>query len=601
MTSYRVVLRVTSAFVAVAVLGMLSGTERAQAQQRVWAPIVNNGDVMPGTESTLFNSYNQPSINDRGLVVFRARSKGQGSSKGGSEGEAVAAVGGNGNGNGGSGGGGGKGGGGGGAGHGGGGGGGAGHSGGTFVSGIYERDMSPTATDASIVKIFDLNSLVPQPNNTGATFNEFASIPRIDMGSDMIATRGTSAPVWEYTLPDGTDTRAGTSGLFMDSGTGGPFTAMTLLGTVPGFEFWQVPGAPGTRFDQFPGAPAATPNAIVFKGNWTNSEGVGQTGVYYRDVTPGQYGGSAIVHVIADTSTTIPGSPDNTPFGSTAPPSAVGNEMVFLGLDNEDNPTQGGIYMAPLDEGDRPTLTPLVKIGGDVPGVTGATFSKIGEGLSFDGSYVSFWGAWGTETRTITLQCPTSGNKDLVADCKKQYPKGFTTTEPVNQGIFVTDTSTGATNLVAETGTGSADFYNFLYWVFSGEPSGTGGGEGTESVEPARWRSSAFTALSSAGSGSSYLVAFKGTKVDGTQGVYEAGAGQTPALTTVVDTNTLGSAIDSAVNNLVSPTPLMVTSVGIERDGFRNGQLAMSVSMANADASVSWAGLYLTGFSTAAP
>lgn len=161
----------------------------------------------------------------------------------------------------------------------------------------------------------------------------------------------------------------------------------------------------------------------------------------------------------------------------------------------------------------------------------------------------------------------------------------------------MTDTSTNpaTTVLVAKTGTGSGDFYNFLYWVFSGEPSGTGSGE-TES-EPPRWRSSAFTALSSAGNGS-YLVAFKGTKGDKTQGIYEAGAGQTPALTTVVDTTTPGLNIDPAISALVSSTPLMVTSVGIERDGFRDGRLAVSVSMANADASVSWGGLYLTDFST---
>ena len=582
MTSYRLVLRGTFAFVAAVALGMLASTAKAQDLQ--WKTIVNTGDVMPGTTNTKFNSYNQPSINDDGLVVFRARSKGVGSSTGGGVGEAVAAVGGGGNGRGG----GGNGGGGGGNGRGGGG-------GGKFVSGIYERDMSET--NPQIVKILDLSSAVPYPNNTGATFNEFASIPRIDMNSDMIATLGTSAPVWEYTLPNGTDTRAGTSGIYMSNGINGTaFTAMTQLGAVPGFEFWQVPGAPaGTKFDQFPGAPSATAGAIVFKGNWTNSESVGQTGVYFRNVTPSESGGGEAVYRIADTSTPIPGG--STTFGSTAPPSAVGNEMVFLGLDNEDDPTQGGIYLAPLSQD--PTLTTLVKIGDSVPGENGATFNEIGEGLSFDGRYVSFWGAWGTGTRMITLQCPTSGDKDLIADCKRLYPNGFTTTEPVNQGIFVTDTSNATTVLVAAAGP-DAPFYNFLYWVFSGEPSGSGSGE-PESVEPARWRSSAFTALSSLSSASSYLVAFKGTKGDGTQGIYEAGAGQNPALSTVVDTNMLGSVIDSEINALVSPTPLMVTSVGIERDGFRNRQLAVSVSMANAEASVSWAGLYLADFSITTP
>lgn len=49
------------------------------AQPGTWAidVIVNNGDVIPGTGS-VFNAYNQPSINEEGLVVFRARGRGGG-------------------------------------------------------------------------------------------------------------------------------------------------------------------------------------------------------------------------------------------------------------------------------------------------------------------------------------------------------------------------------------------------------------------------------------------------------------------------------------------------------------------------------------------
>ena len=42
-----------------------------------WTTVVNNDDLVP-TATKNFNSYNQPSINDAGLVVFRARSSGQG-------------------------------------------------------------------------------------------------------------------------------------------------------------------------------------------------------------------------------------------------------------------------------------------------------------------------------------------------------------------------------------------------------------------------------------------------------------------------------------------------------------------------------------------
>ena len=209
---------------------------------------------------------------------------------------------------------------------------------------------------------------------------------------------------------------------------------------------------------------------------------------------------------------------------------------------------------------------------------------------------MSFWGAWGTQERTITLQCPTSGEKARIDYCNTKYPNGFTTTEPMNQGIFVTDAMTGTTVLVARTG-GVADdnFSNFLYWVFSGRPPGTGGGDTEGTVfEPARWRSSAFTALSAA-TARLYKVAFKATKNDGTQGIYLSSGSnlQLAFHTVVVDTNTPGAVVDPEINTLVSETPLKVTSVGIERDGFRNQRLAVAVSMANADASVSWAGLYL--------
>ena len=37
--------------------------------------VVNNGDLVPDT-NRFFNSYNPPSLNNNGLVVFRARSQG---------------------------------------------------------------------------------------------------------------------------------------------------------------------------------------------------------------------------------------------------------------------------------------------------------------------------------------------------------------------------------------------------------------------------------------------------------------------------------------------------------------------------------------------
>ncbi len=40
-----------------------------------WTTVVNHGDLVPGSVKT-FNSYNPPSVNAAGEVVFRARSRG---------------------------------------------------------------------------------------------------------------------------------------------------------------------------------------------------------------------------------------------------------------------------------------------------------------------------------------------------------------------------------------------------------------------------------------------------------------------------------------------------------------------------------------------
>ena len=212
---------------------------------------------------------------------------------------------------------------------------------------------------------------------------------------------------------------------------------------MPDFPFFSVPGLDGVKFDVFPGAPAVTDEStIVFKGNYTvpdpqNPDAtISKTGVYYRDLLPDPTGGTAPAVLIANSDSLIPGS--STMFGSTAPPSAAGRLAVFAGFDNEDAPSLGGIYLAPL-EGPSPPLTALVEIGGQVPGeAQGVGFNKLGEGVSFDSRFVGFWGAWGSETRTITLQCPTDGNKDLIAYCNEQYPDGYTTRFPCIRAFLFT-------------------------------------------------------------------------------------------------------------------------------------------------------------------
>ena len=126
----------------------------------------------------------------------------------------------------------------------------------------------------------------------------------------------------------------------------------------------------------------------------------------------------------------------------------------------------------------------LVSIGERVPGESrNDTFNNLGEGGAFDGRLVGFWGAWGEETKTVRLYCPTEGNKDRIAYCNQNLVCEGTgeilgaensvcddTTDPnyspnpddricyqdkevpVNQGIFVHDIDTRRTRIVAKTG-----------------------------------------------------------------------------------------------------------------------------------------------------
>ncbi|MFP5236285.1 MAG: IPT/TIG domain-containing protein [Acidobacteriota bacterium] len=535
--------------------------ERAQ---NTWRTVVNNKVTVPDAEGQLFNSYNQPSVSGHGTVVFKGQSKGQ--------------------------------------------------SGPTV--GIYLRDMS--GDGFPIVGRAAKGMAVPEPNNTfyngsKAGFIQFPSFPRIDIDTENIAVRGQSKPVYTYTTTDGLESRLGSAGVYTTAGGGELKTGVSLLGSLPDFEYMKVPSAGGTRFDQFPGSPAIYHNQVVFKGNYTVGD-TGKTGVYFRDVVPDPETGEYAVQRIADSDTLIPGQPEGgTVFGSTAPPSAANGNMVFVGLDNEDAPTLGGIYLAPLAP--NPPLTTLVSVGSSgtrVPGeAPGVTFNRLGEGLSFDGRYVAFWAAWGPETRTRTLICGVDGNQEMLDSCRATYPDGFSTEIPIHQGIFVYDTQASENPLTAIAKTDSGEFTDFLYWVFSGRPPNVGdttgngsGGSGEdgdsggdvpgsdEIPEPPRWRSSAFVSVDAApsmGPGQDgFVVAFKAT-ADSSDGIYLAHSSDLSRVQTVVDTTTTATDIDSE-----APAGSLITTVGMERDGLRNNRLVLTSSMLNSETTESNAGIYIT-------
>ncbi len=538
-----------------------------------WKVLANDATFIPGSADIAFFSFNPPSVNTSGLVVFRGRAKGATGSGGGGGG------------------------------------------GGAMSRGVFAIDAC--LGSLTLYTVADTTMPVPAPNDTNASFTEFPSFPRIDIDSGVLATRGQSTPVW--TLPDGTKT--GTSGVYVSLPTG-LSTGIGQLGNVSEFSYMQVPGAstPGIRFDQFPGSPTLTQGRyLVFKGNYTDGT-TAETGVYFRDIATA----GSPVQRIADTNTPMPNSNTTAAFGSTAPPSAAGGRVVFVGLDNESAPTAGGLYIAPV--ADQPSLTPLVQIGLTVvpdgsgnPLPENPTFSEIGEGVAFDGRYVVFWGAWNTQNsanlRPITLQCPTEGNAALQAACLQQYPSGQTTMDdPIDQGIFLYDTTQDSLRMVARAGTGEV-FQDFLYWNFSGNTGTTGGSSGSSGsgsggssgsgssgssgsseaseLEPPRWRVSAFAAVDG-GHGVIFLGSLQ-PATDGspaTSGIYGA------ALTG----NTIGPVFkvvaigdDMLSIDPAAPAGSIVSSLAIERESLRGSWMTITASSLD-PAGESWAGVYATFF-----
>ncbi|MGA8048719.1 MAG: hypothetical protein WCA09_00910 [Burkholderiales bacterium] len=521
-----------------------------------WKVVSNNQTAVPGSTDIKFFSYNQPSINSSGLLVFRGRARGA-TGSGGSGGSA------------------------------------------SMSRGVFALDAC--LPSPKLYTVADTSTVVPAPNNTDAVFTEFPSIPRIDMNAGVMATRGQSNPVW--TLSDGT--KLGTSGVYVASAAG-LSTGIGLLGGVPEFSYMQVPNASttGVKFDQFPGSPTVSDGKyLAFKGNYTDTDGVttvSRTGVYYRDLSVS----NSPLHVIADSSMPIPGTDPATTFGSTAPPSAANGKVAFVGLDNEDAPTAGGLYIAPL--ADMPALTPLVQIGQTVvtdsaggPLVDNPTFSQLGEGLAFDGRYIAFWGAWGADMREITLTCPEDGNADLIAACNEQNPGGTKQVMvPVNQGVFLYDIQRGKLWMAARAGS-DEQFQDFLYWVFSGSPGTTGasGGSGGESgptdAEPPRWRASAFAAVDGARG-----VIFKGSLMPAegftppTSGIYGA-----PFTGSKVDPVFKIVEVDDSIAPIdpTAPAESKITALGIERESLRSGWLTITASTLD-PLGESWAGIYATYF-----
>ena len=469
--------------------------------------------------------------------------------------------------------------------------------GGSRASGIYYMN----ALYQPLQVMADNHMEVPQPNNLNTKFTEFSAFPRIAMNTDITSIRGLHSPVYRYVLSDGEETRIGNTGVYVKFGDRLLVTGASRLGAVPEFEYFGVPSQKALAFDVFPGPQAVTDDGyIVFKGNFTVN-GEENTGIFYRQVleTPG--GGIGNLTMIASSLMNMPDVPWPVKFDSTSPPTAVGNKVLFLGLDNEENPTYGGIYMAELAP--EPVLENIAAIGQTFAG-TPEPLSRLGETIAFDGRYVAFWGAWGAEMMSIKMYCPVDGNRDILAFCNGVDPKSIYDKDadrwyqinqvPANQGIFVYDVQTGMSYLAADN---MGYLKDFLFWVYSGHIPG--GDE--EDAEPPRWRGAAFVAQSDG------WVAFKGRitpptdqriYVDPVDGIYMVNPIIGNGIKIVIETGMDGAYLDTSIPNYFRAT-LPVSNIGIERDGFRGNNLAITATMD--DGENSWGGVYVTNYDFNAP
>ena len=505
-----------------------------------WQTVANNATAIPGPGNMFFSSYGQPSVNTKGQVVFRARTTG----------------------------------------------------GGQRSTGIFYMNAL-----YSPVKVMADNRLeVPYPNNLNTEFTEFSAFPRISLNNNIMSIRGLHSPVYRYVLGDGEETRIGNTGVYMKFGDGLLVTGASRLGAVPEFEYFGVPSQKALAFDVFPGPQAVTDSGVVvFKGNYTVDD-EGHTGVFFRQVleTPG--GGIGQLFTIANSQMYMPDIPYPVKFDSTSPPTAVGDKVLFLGLDNEESPTAGGIYMADLVP--EPELQNIAAIGRTFAG-SPEPLSRLGETIAFDGRYAAFWGAWGEEMNHIKMYCPVDGNVDIRNYCNGVDPKSIFEEEtglwyqinliPANQGIFLYDIQTGTEFLVADN---KGYLKDFTFWVYSGRAPG--GSDTDEDAEPPRWRGAPFVAMSDG------WVAFKGraseptgdkTYVDPVDGIYMANPVIGDGLKIVIETGMDGAYLDTSIPEYFRAT-LPILGVGIERDGFRGNKLAITATMGNEE--YSWGGVYLS-------
>jgi hypothetical protein len=460
------------------------------------------------------------------------------------------------------------------------------------VLGVYTASSNNPAQ--SLKKVADTATLVPAPNTltygqTLAKFGGFSPNASIDQSSPVVGFAANHPPVMQ--VGSG---KAGSAGLY-----GNPATSLLTgvgLITVDPYTYFQVPDLTmpaGTPFGALPVSPAVVNGTtFVFKGDYLNGTTLAM-GVYFRDLQASN--GASPVELIASTvSTMIPNQ--GVRFGYIGAPSAVGSDVVFVGYNRKDSPAAGGIYYSPLlpapPSGDPTNLVPLVTIGSPVPGET-ATFNQFSDNISFDGRYVGFWGAWGTETTTRHITCPTDINPTVSAYCQTVFPDGYDAKVPVHQGIFVYDRQTQTITTIAKTANGFSDF---TYWPFVGTPpevpptTGGGSGEVEVSLEAPAFVLTPNVVVAGSTTGG-FQVAFEAST--GTaDGIYMASGQGLDKIVTAVDTT-----MPSTTLNINADPTSQIKSIYLGREGMRDNWLTIGSTMVDSATKATTSGIFSTSTS----
>lgn len=510
-----------------------------------WQTVANGKSTLPGT-TTPFATFGPASINTSGMAVFKgvsvlATSQGSGET--------------------------------------------------SATTGLYTADLS---NGGKLAKVADIATLVPDPNKltygqTLAKFGGFPSFPKIDAFSSFVGFNATHPPV--ISLPN--SGKAGSAGIYSNpGGTLKTGVGLFVQDTTTTYPYFANPDT-GAAFGAFPASPSVVKgNTLVFKADYLNGTAV-VNGIYYRDLMAES--GQSLVQRVASVATSIPNMTTTTRFGYFGAPAAVSNTAVFVGYNKKDAPTAGGIYSALLGSED-PLLTPLVTIGMPVPGGAETdSFTLFGDAVSYDGRFVGFWGAWGSDTTNLHVTC-SEPEEAMQAFCLTNFPNGYDAKVPAHQGMFVYDTQSSTLTAVAQTGTG---FTDFTYWPFvgtlpeEGAPTSTGGGETETEVplEPPAFVLSPSIVVANP-SGDAYQVVFK-AKSGSLNGIYMTTGPDSSPITTVLDTTMLGNAVDGSSNSTSN-----INRLTLEREGMRGSWLVIGATLHDNAANTDASGIYATSVET---